>query len=125
MDDKNPRLPEDIHEEVPAILPQKFPSNGSDFPPGEAKVNQAEFEVERVSESDLTFLRSMNVEVVAMGKRLEALRRETTLLSADIIRKRDDLTTKSTQIKKKYDLERGRRELDIKTGIIVEAKESK
>ena len=100
---KNSRIP-------PEILKVTVPSNG----------NGAHAEVpERLTELERITLISLKKEVDQMAIRQAVLQKELTLLSADVIRRGDELETKSREITEKYRLKKGEREIELATGRII------
>ena len=61
----------------------------------------------------------MRAEIDTLRHRQSALQKELTFVSADIYRKQDELEKKALEIAKKYNLLKGKRELDMATGRIV------
>ncbi len=75
--------------------------------------------MESISESELNFLHSLRREIDSMKDRQAVLSRDLTLISADIIRKSEEMKARIREIEKKYELVKGQRELDFKTGAIM------
>jgi hypothetical protein len=92
----------------PEIINVTVPSNGKHMAATE----------ERLTELERVTLLSLKSEVDQMKLRKALLEKELTLLSADIIRKGDELEVKSREITEKYKLKKGEREIELGTGRI-------
>jgi hypothetical protein len=74
---------------------------------------------ESITEEERATLVALKGEVDSMKRRQALLQREHTLLSADIIRKEEELEKKGVKLTKKYGIEKGVREVELKTGRII------
>ncbi len=86
---------------------------------GDAEKTDIPHVPESISEDDRAILLAMGGEIRAMRHRQGLLQRELTILSADIYRKDDELLAKANALAEKYNLKKGEREVNVRTGAIM------
>lgn len=89
---------------------ENLPANGDAKP---AFPNQ-------VDSGELTIISGAILEVEGLRKKEMTLQRELTLTSADLIRRGDALAVRLKGMNQKYGIKRGVREVDMKTGRILD-----
>jgi len=75
-----------------------------------------------ISDMEKSKISHLNYEIGHLSSHKNRLQRELALVTADLIRKEDELRSIFGSMAEKYDLKKGVREVNIRTGEIVERK---